>query len=80
MNTALTCNMTHVVAPQLPSADMLDSDVNLSACAARALDLIDPGRVPVLMQADDPVFLCSSKGAYNEVLVLVLKSPSVQSL
>ena len=55
----------------LPTADMLARDPDLEASAARALDLSDPYRIPVLLHADDPLFLASSKGELRRMLQII---------
>ena len=55
----------------LPHAGLLGEDASLEASAARALDLITSDRVPLLIQADDPVFLASSKGELCRTLKII---------
>lgn len=54
----------------LPTAEWM-ADVNNEASALGALDLLDPYRIPVLFQADDPVFLASSKGEMVRVMGVI---------
>ena len=55
----------------LPPASALRQSPSLGATCARALDLCDPRRIPVLFHADDPVFLASSRGEAVRVLSIV---------
>ena len=55
----------------LPPASALRQSPSLEATCARALDLCDPHRIPVLFHADDPVFLASSRGEAVRVLSIV---------
>ena len=55
----------------LPNCDLLAKDCNLEAACARALDLVSDMRIPVLLHADDPVLLASSRGEANRVLSIV---------
>ena len=55
----------------LPPACALRQSPSLGATCARALDLRDPHRIPVLFHADDPVFLASSRGEAVRVLSIV---------
>ena len=49
----------------------LAASPDLEATCARALDLYDPHRIPILLHADDPVFLASSRGEACRVLSVV---------
>jgi len=55
----------------LPPSSQLTANRNLEASAARALDLRDPHRLPILLQADDPVIMASSVGEMARVLKVV---------
>ena len=55
----------------LPTANMLVQDTDLEVSAARVLDLSDPLRIPVLLHADDPLFLASSKGELRRMLRII---------
>eukprot|EP00439_Symbiodinium_sp_Y106_P002533 s7062_g1.t1 len=50
---------------------MLVQDTDLEVSAARVLDLSDPLRIPVLLHADDPLFLASSKGELRRMLRII---------
>ena len=52
----------------LPSVDVLAKWPALEASAARALDIIASRRVVMLLHADDPVILASSKGELQRTL------------
>ncbi|CAE7246984.1 unnamed protein product [Symbiodinium natans] len=47
---------------QLPRVADLARNSDLEATCARALDLLDNDRIPVLLHADDPLILASSRG------------------
>ena len=56
----------------LPHVSFLCHDADLEASAARALDLFDEANmIPVLLHADDPIFLASSKGEADRVMNIV---------
>ena len=55
----------------LPSVAALAADRDLEASCARALDLQDEDRIPVLLSADDPCFLASSRGAMLDVVQVI---------
>ena len=56
---------------QLPDSACLQMHPDLEASAARALDLQDPLRLPILLHADDPVFLASSWGELCRVVLMI---------
>ncbi|CAE7431354.1 unnamed protein product, partial [Symbiodinium sp. CCMP2456] len=56
---------------QLPSSSALQAYPDLEASAARALDLRDPGRLAILLHADDPVLLASSWGELCRMILMI---------
>ena len=70
---AVTQHLLHALrtGQSLPSAERLEADAVLEASAARAIDLNDPWRIPVLLHADDPLFFASSVGEMRRVLRVV---------
>ena len=52
----------------LPSCSDLAVWPDLEASALRALDLNASLRVPIILQADDPFIMASSKGALQQML------------
>ena len=55
----------------LPSAETLRANAELEASALKALDLTAPARLAVVLHADDPVTLESSKGALQAAVNLI---------
>ena len=55
----------------IPSARSLRECPNCEATCARALDLLQADRVPVLLHADDPVFVASSRGEATRTLQVI---------
>ena len=55
----------------LPSTVDLEQNKDLEASAARALDMRDPGRIAIILQADDPVIFASSAGEMHRTLGIV---------
>ena len=55
----------------LPSALALAQCPGLEATCARALDILDDDRIPILFHADDPVILASSQGEANRCLSII---------
>ena len=56
---------------QLPTSSALQAYPDLEASAARALDLRDPGRLAILLHADDPVLLASSWGELCRMILMI---------
>ena len=73
LDPAVTQHLLHALrtGQSLPASERLEADAVLEASAARAIDLNDPWRIPVLLHADDPLFFASSVGEMRRVLRVV---------
>ena len=69
----LTCNILQALRNNLPlpPAVLLEADEDIEASALRALDLWDSSGIPVILHADDPLFLASSKGEMRRMLRII---------